>query len=198
MLELLAFKMSRHQNVNIINKEQSFEELFSDNNAFEIFFRKHFISLCGFCQLKFGFSMEVAKDIVHTAFIKLWEARHTTSPQLPVLAYLYRVINNSSLDVLKHDKVKRKYEKYLIQNGSGCKFRNEFENIEFKQMNTDIQAAVSELPLQMQKIFKLCRYEGLKYAEVADQMNISVKTVETQMSRAFVKLRQRLSYYLIR
>ncbi|MFC0772387.1 RNA polymerase sigma-70 factor [Terrimonas alba] len=188
--------MSQHQNVNIVNKEQLLEELFSDNNAFELFFRKHFVSLCGFCQLKFGFSMEAAKDIAHTAFIKLWESRLTLPPQLPVLAYLYRVINNSSLDVLKHDKVKRRYEKHLIQSASVGKFRSEFENIEFKQMNADIQAAIAELPLQMQKIFKLCRYEGLKYAEVADQMNISVKTVETQMGRASVKLRQKLSYYL--
>jgi RNA polymerase sigma-70 factor, ECF subfamily len=52
------------------------------------------------------------------------------------------------------------------------------------------------LPEQMRRIFEMSRFEGLKYAQIAEQLNISVKTVETQISRALGKLREKLSAYL--
>lgn len=167
-----------------------------DEGAFEIFFKDHFKQLCAYCQYKFGFELYHAKDIVQTGFAKLWETRQTLSPELSCKAYLYRIITNLSLDILKHQKVKQKHEKYVLQIASKSSSISNFENVDFKQLTTDINKAVSELPEQMRKIFELCRYEGLKYTEVANHLNISVKTVETQMSRALVKLRQKLSDHL--
>lgn len=63
-------------------------------------------------------------------------------------------------------------------------------------MAAQIDKAVAELPEQMRRIFELSRYEGLKYNDIANHLNICVKTVETQMSRALVRLRQKLSNYL--
>jgi RNA polymerase sigma-70 factor (ECF subfamily) len=74
---------------------------------------------------------------------------------------------------------------------------NCFESIDFKQLNADIDKAISELPEQMRRIFKLSRFEGLKYTEIATELNMSVKTVETQMGRALAKLREKLSVYLV-
>jgi len=64
-------------------------------------------------------------------------------------------------------------------------------------MKADIDSAVLDLPEGMRRIFQLSRFDGLKYAEIARQLNISVKTVETQRSRALIKLKEKLSRYLL-
>jgi RNA polymerase sigma-70 factor (ECF subfamily) len=165
--------------------------------AFEDLFKQNFKTLCTYCQYRFGFSLDEAKEAVHMAFIRLWENRESISPTLSVKAYLYKIVANVSLDMLKHDKVKQKHAKEVIRHAPVSTPLKNFTDPELKQMMTDINTAVEELPEQMQRIFLLSRYEGLKYAEIASRLGISVKTVETQMSRALVKLRQRLSHYLI-
>ncbi len=182
-----------------VNKEKN-EPLCKDiqfnNAAFETFFKNDFSRLCSYCQIKFGFDIEVAKEAVHTGFIKLWESRQSLSGNSPVKAYLHKIITNICLDILRHQKVKQKHEKYVLQNSSDASIYDSFDNPDVKSLATDINKAVSELPEQMRRVFELNRYEGLKYSEISSHLNISVKTVETQMSRALVKLRHQLSNYL--
>jgi RNA polymerase sigma-70 factor (ECF subfamily) len=182
-----------------VNKEKN-EPLCKDiqfnNAAFETFFKNDFSTLCSYCQIKFGFDIEVAKEAVHNGFIKLWESRQSLSGNSPVKAYLHKIITNICLDILRHQKVKQKHEKYVLQNSSDASIYDSFDNPDVKSLATDINKAVSELPEQMRRVFELNRYEGLKYSEISSHLNISVKTVETQMSRALVKLRHQLSNYL--
>lgn len=168
-----------------------------DDASFEILFKENFKPLCVYAQYKFGFDLDSAKEAVHSSFIKLWESRATISSELSPNAYLSKIITNTCLDILKHNKVKQKHEKFVLQTTSEADNRDGFDNPDFKQLNFDIDKAVAELPLEMRRVFELCRYEGLKYADVSRHLNISVKTVETQMSRALVKLRQKLANYLM-
>jgi RNA polymerase sigma-70 factor (ECF subfamily) len=182
--------------VTLREKPRGNDNIF-DDAAFEIFFKKHFTPLCAYCQYKFGFELEMSKDAVHSAFLKLWEARELISAELSLKAYLYKTVANICLDMIKHQKVAYTKEKQLVELNRPDELNNGFEQADFKQLGADIEHAISELPEQMRKVFLLCRYEGLKYAEVANQLSISVKTVETQMSRALAKLRQKLSDYLL-
>jgi RNA polymerase sigma-70 factor, ECF subfamily len=167
-----------------------------DNDAaFEQFFKQHFTSLCAWCQHKYGFDTDITKEVVHTAFIKLWKNRSTLSMDVPVKAFLHTIINNTSLDILRHAKVKERFERYVQQRNESAGSTPQ-ESYDAKKLSTDIDTAVSELPEQMRTIFELSRYEGLKYAEIARQLNVSVNTVETQMSRALKKLRIKLAGYL--
>lgn len=168
----------------------------SNDAAFEIFFKKYFSSLCSYCQIKFGFDLDLSREVVHAGFIKLWESRQTLCANLSIIAYLHKIIANSCIDILRHQRVKLKYEKYVFQSNCNGVGQNGFNNPDIKYLADDVNKAVSELPEQMRKIFELSRYEGLKYAEIASHLNISIKTVETQMSRALVKLRKSLSDYL--
>lgn len=172
------------------------EPIVFDNSSFEIFFKENLSSLCLYCRYKFGFDLDQAKEVVHTAFIKLWETRDSMAPDLSVKAYLYRIITNISYDIFRHDKVKQKHEKHVLENSVLSFNKNDFDKTEFNQLKNDIDKAVAELPDQMRKIFEMSRYEGLKYWQISSTLTISVKTVETQMSRALVKLRQKLSDYL--
>jgi len=167
-----------------------------DEASFEIFFKEYFISLCVFCQCKFHFDLNLAKEVVHTAFIKLWETKSSLTSHSTVKAYLYQIVINNSIDIIRHEKIKKKHQEFILQSFLSHATRREVEPIFIKQMSIDIDKAIAELPEQMRKIFELSKYEGLKYAAIASYLNISVKTVETQMSRALVKLRKKLANYL--
>jgi RNA polymerase sigma-70 factor (ECF subfamily) len=166
-----------------------------DGAAFEQFFKQHFASLCAWCQHKYNFDTDIAKEVVHTAFIKLWKNRGTLSPDMPIKAFLHKVIMNTSLDILRHARVRERFERFVQQRNESAGSTPQ-EKFEAKKLKADIDSAVSELPDQMRTIFELSRYEGLKYAEIARQLNVSVNTVETQMGRALKKLRIKLAGYL--
>lgn len=167
-----------------------------DDATFEIFFKEHFSPLCAWCQYKFGFELDVAREAVNSGFIKLWENRHSLSEGRSGKAYLYTIVTNISLDMIRHEKIKKKYALFVSRNTSDVTNYEAFNKHDLKQLEADIDKAISELPEQMQRIFELSRYEGLKYSEIATKLNISIKTVETQMSRALAKLRQQLAHYI--
>ena len=160
-------------------------------------FKEKFTSLCCYCQVKFGFDIHLAKEAVHTGFMKLWENRMTLYADLSIKAFLQTCITNTCLDMIRHQKVVHKHERFVLQRDQEPSVDSIFDYPDVKSLSADIDKAVSELPEQMRKVFELSRYHGLKYAEISSYLNISVKTVETQMSRALVKLREKLSRYLI-
>ena len=168
----------------------------NDEAAFENYFKQHFASLCTWCQHKYEFDTDLAKEVVHTAFIKLWNNRGTLPAEMPVKAFLHKVIINTGLDILRHTKVRERFERFVQQRNESAAANTPQESYDSKKLQTDIDTAISELPEQMRTIFELSRYEGLKYAEIARQLNVSVNTVETQMGRALKKLRIRLAAYL--
>jgi len=168
-----------------------------DEVQFAELFQLHFAPLCAWCGIKFGFSAETARDTVQSAFLKFWESRNNLTAAGAAKAYLYKTVGNSCLDLIKHQKVKTQKEKHLLQAGEPGFLQNGYESIDFRELNISVNDAIAELPEQMRKIFILCKMEGLKYQDVAAQLNVSVKTVETQMSRALAKLRLKLAKYLV-
>jgi RNA polymerase sigma-70 factor (ECF subfamily) len=185
--------MSFEENLDNDLHLPSFNATMFDDAAFKLFFKKHFKTLCGYCQYKFDFDLDRAKDIVHTAFVKLWENRQTISPELSVKAYIYQVVHNGCLDTLKNDKVRRRHIQYMRDHSPGVTAADDYHSLDFKQLEEMIEKAIEEFPPQMRRIFELSRKEELRYAEIAHQLSISVKTVETQMGRALTKLRKKLA-----
>jgi RNA polymerase sigma-70 factor (ECF subfamily) len=174
----------------------SFDDLLFDDVSFEEFFKKHFLSLCAYCQFKFGLDLQMAKEVVHTGFIKLWDARQHLAAGVSPKSYLYKIITNNVLDILKHQKVRQQYVQFILQSVPEASDAESFDQVDVKQLQADIDAAIAGLPEQMRRIFEMSRFEGLKYAQIAEQLSISVKTVETQISRALLKLREKLAAYL--
>jgi RNA polymerase sigma-70 factor, ECF subfamily len=156
---------------------------------FEELFRNNFKPLCYYCQHKFGLDFESSKDIVHNGFTKLWESRHALQGHDTLKAYIYKIIANSCLNNLSHNTVKRRHEKYILEHS----VFHLAENPDVNLLLTDLDKTIAELPEQMRTIFQYSRQSGLKYQEIACLMNISQKTVETQMSRALAKLRKKLN-----
>ncbi|MFX1703935.1 RNA polymerase sigma-70 factor [Chitinophaga sp. CC14] len=173
------------------------DHLWFDKAAFKELFTKHYPPLCIHCKLKYGFDIHLAEEVVHTGFIKLWETRQTLVPGISPISYLYKIIHNLSLNTIRHEKVKQQHTAYLLKTTAEDISETGLNSIDLKQLSSAIDAAIAELPEQMRIIFELRKFEGLKYTEIAGRLNISVKTVDTQIYRAMIKLKEKLSKFLI-
>jgi RNA polymerase sigma-19 factor, ECF subfamily len=167
-----------------------------DKVAFKELFKKYYPPLCIYCKLKYGFDIHLAEDVVNSSFIKLWETQLKLASDISPKSYLYKIVDNLSLNILRHEKVKKQHAEYVLKTTSEDISETSFDTIDLKQLSSAIDIAITELPEQMRRIFELRKFEGLKYAEIAGRLNISIKTVDTQISRAMTRLREKLSAFL--
>lgn len=182
--------------VNSVMEEIPAEtEIQNSEAAFQSLFKSHFTLLCAYCQYKYQFDLDTAKEAVHTAFIKLWENRRNIAAGSSVEAYLYKILKNTCLDFKRHNKVIYQHQQYMLKHGTVQTYINDADFPDLRMLKQTIDKTVSEMPQQMRKVFELSRYEGLKYAQIACLLNISVKTVEVHMGRALLKLRKKLIDY---
>lgn len=135
-------------------------------------------------------------EVVQQVFYKLWERSGNGNVSGSTAAYLYRAVHNECLNHLKHRNVKDRHELYVAhsmkqQNG------NTGGNIMTKELEHRYLSALKELPEQCRTVFQLSRFEDMKYREIADTLNISVKTVENQMGKALKFLRLKLAEFLL-
>jgi len=163
-----------------------------DDKNFEKYFKQLFAALT-YHSYKVLKDYDLAKDIVHEAFAKLWENRYNISTQGNVKAYLYRTVYNLSINYIRDNKKLQSTE-----NTADSQLGHEnFEyKLEFLEMEQAVINAINSMPAKMKKVFVLSRYDGLKYREIAEKLSISIKTVEVHISNALKFLRKRLKNYL--
>lgn len=166
-----------------------------DEQAFELLFRKYFVRLCSFAN-KFLNEPDEAKDVVQQVFIKLWDCREYIDPDNSLNSYLFKITQNICINKLQRMKVESKYaEIYKVIYANQHPISPD-ESLLTLELEKNIMIALDKIPPKCKRIFELSRIEGLKYVEIADVLHISVKTVETQMAKAFRILRMELQEYI--
>ena len=171
-----------------------------DRKAFENLFRAYYKRLHGFAYSYTG-QAEVAEDVVQSVFLRIWSSRESWDPPGTVKNYLFAAIRNEALNKLRHQKVTDDAEDELIrsyrelQDDEDPFYRKE-ESLDAEELRKKIQAGIDQLPPKCRQIFLLNRRSGLTYIEIADYLNISINTVNTQMGRALKSLRETLSDYI--
>lgn len=162
--------------------------------AFEMLFKTYYQPLCRYAN-SYIKDPDGAEEIVQAAFIGLWEKRKSIAIETSLKAYLYRSVRNSCLNELKHEQVKQKYfaKESLKEEAQSDPADHLAIHVELEEK---IRAAIQTLPEQCRLIFTMSRFEELKYQEIADQLNLSVKTVENQMGKALKIMRAQLKEYL--
>lgn len=172
----------------------STEDFLGTKAGFETLFRKHYQDLCtyAFYYLK---DQAAAEEEVQDIFFNLWKKREELEITGSIKSYLFRATRNHCLNVIKHLEVRDNYKAHNEQMRSVQEQEGE-RVLETKELQERIDAAVEALPQERKKIFMMSRYEGLKYREIAYQLEISVKTVENQMGKALAFLREQLVDYL--
>ncbi|MBS1582274.1 MAG: RNA polymerase sigma-70 factor [Bacteroidetes bacterium] len=159
-----------------------------DRQAFEQAFRTHYRPLCAFAG-KYVKDGDQAEDLVQDLFFRLWQDRERMAITTSLKAYLFTAVRNRCLNAVQAMGRMRPLDEDLhdqVEEGA----RAEEEHT---ARSARVQAAIEALPEERRKVFKLSRYEGLKYQEIAQRLGISVKTVENQMGKALKTLREELA-----
>jgi RNA polymerase sigma-70 factor (ECF subfamily) len=134
-----------------------------------------------------------AEEVVQQVFYKLWAIKDRLDWSSAMTPYLYRAVHNESLNLLKYRKVKATHEKETSRHPAEAMTE---DPLAYKELQVQLVKAMNTLPEQCRTVFQMSRYEELKYREIADRLNISVKTVENHMSKALKILREKLAAYL--
>ncbi len=165
-----------------------------DEKAFELLFKAQYPVLCGYAR-KYLDDTDHAEEIVQEMFFNFWQKKEKLEISTSLEAYLFRSVRNACLNYLKHLKVREEYR--LATNQELLRKEQEIhDHVVGLELQDKIDQVISQLPPERQKIFKMSRFDELKYKEIAEKLNLSVKTVEVQMSKALKFLRLHLAEYL--
>ncbi len=164
----------------------------SDEKTFQKIFEDMYKPLCHYANYILN-DKDEAEEMVQNAFINAWQHRSEMNYNVSFKSYMYKAVKNSCLNHIKHLKVRELYA------ADHMATHNEAETINLtlqKELQNAINTAIEGLPEQCKIIFKMSRYQEMKYSQIATELNISPKTVENQMGKALKIMREKLREYL--
>jgi RNA polymerase sigma-70 factor (ECF subfamily) len=165
-----------------------------DLQSFEVLFRQYYQMLCSYAY-RFVNDTDTAEEIVQELFYKLWEKRSELHINTSVKSYLFSAVHNRCLKFIEHRNVETKYRNYFLLRET--EVENELQyNSNVSELQGIIDHTLNSLPDRCSRIFRLNRFEGLKYHEIAELLSISIKTVEANMGKALKMLRKNLRGYV--
>jgi len=162
--------------------------------AFEDIFVNYYESLYGyaFSILNNEFS---AKEIISDVFYKLWLKKDQLKIGTSLAGYLYKAVYNACMDNIRHNKTKQIFKRDALHRSSENTL-NAVNDLDVKDFEKNLRKALLQLPEQCRTVFQLNRLEELSYNDIAKRLGISVKTVESHMSKALRRLRVSMAEFL--
>ncbi len=162
---------------------------------FKSLFTAYYEQLCRFAY-RFTENIETARELVQDAYISLWEKGALERSPESLKSFLHTVVKNNCLNYRQHLHIQDKYrQKIMLEYAHEISSQEDFA-VE-KELQEKIDSAIKDLPEQCRRIFVMNRFQLLKYREIADELGISVKAVEAQISKALQKMKEVLSDYLL-
>ena len=171
--------------------KQAFEQIFHIYNSSLSYFAKAYV-----------IDEEVSLNIVQDAFLQLWENRKKLNDNTSIAAYLYTITRNNCLNYLKHQRIESKYHQKTVKNALeqelnyGALRSLDYELYDFEEVQQIINKTIELLSPQCKQVFLMSRYENQTNAEIAAKLDISVKAVEANITRALKIFRTELKDYL--
>lgn len=159
-----------------------------DSKAYDFLMEFYYQSLCAYAQ-SLCYDHALAEDIVQNVFVKMWDKRKKINPDLSIKSYLYKSVYNEFIDQYRKNKPVIYLEKKYFE-AIDLVVDIEPEELEglIKLMNIEIE----NLPSKCKEIFLMNKKEGLTHTEISEYLNISIKTVEGHITRAFKILTEKL------
>ena len=138
-----------------------------------------------------------ADDIVQEVFVKIWESRHKLGDYKLLNAYIFTIAYNNSIDLIRKRINNTKYLEHLKNSAGTNVTPNIISQIEFNDLNIQVEKLIANLPERQKQVYLLHREEGLTYPEIAEKLGISKNTVENHMVKALKYLRENMDNSLL-
>lgn len=157
-----------------------------DEQAFKDLFDAYFVPLCRFVRV-YVKDNGVAEEIVLDVFTNVWEMRNTLQIQVTIKAYLFQSARNRTLNYIRdNDRL------VFVSDFSNLDRPETDSRVEEDELSRLIEEAICSLPLKCQEVFRKSRFENLSNKEIAGEMNITIKTVEAQITKALKHIKSYL------
>jgi len=163
-----------------------------DVNAVEQIFRQYYEPLVNYAA-RYVNDTQIAENVVHDIFVRMWNNRQEIDFGVYIKTYLFNSVRNQSINYLKKTNRENTYKSEYIT----IEYDHNTPESQLLEKETQqlIMNAVNDLPPKCREIFCMNRFDDLTYNEISSILDISIKTVETQMSRALKFLRKRLASF---
>ena len=189
-----------------MNNNNSFESnLFEsfkkgDQAAFTYFYNKYFNRIQAFC-IQFIYDRDEAENLAQEALLYLWQNRESVDSINGIPSFLYTYTKSKCLNTIRHNKVKDRFKTDLLnvkERELNIEILNSisFDTLELTELERIIQESINDLPPKTREVFIKKRIENKKNAEIAEEMQVTLKAVEAHMTKALKILKTKLSDYL--
>lgn len=187
--------LSRDKDERIIRDNEWVRRInLGDPKAFEEMYKCYYPQLFHFLK-RYLNEDELIEDTIQQVFFRVWKKRDKVEARGTLKSYLYTAVRNQALKQIQKDR-KTNYNNEQLHENSVANVKNPENTIELKELNEAYMEAVEKLPEKRRHIFLMHRQDQLTYKEIAAILNVSVKTVETQISRSLKYLANCLSNYI--
>lgn len=163
-----------------------------DEEAFRILFYDFFAPLCVFAH-RYLEEMETCEDIVQETFYRIWKNRKDLDIQISARNFLITSVRNACLDLIRKQEIEKRWIEKRLEEDTEEEYEDLYTTQELESL---LNQALDKLPEQITSTFRMNRFDGKTYVEIAEEKQISVKTVEAYMTRALKFLRIELKDYL--
>jgi RNA polymerase sigma-70 factor (ECF subfamily) len=181
-----------------LNLFESFKK--GDQAAFTYFYDKYFRRIQAF-SVQFVYDKDEAENLAQEALLYLWQNRESVDSINGIQSFLYTYAKSKCLNMIRHNKVKDKFKSDVLNQKErelDIEVLNsiQFDTLELTELERIIHESINELPPKTREVFIKKRFENKKNAEIAEEMQVTLKAVEAHMTKALKILKTKLSDYL--
>ncbi|PWD98864.1 RNA polymerase sigma-70 factor [Marinilabilia rubra] len=163
-----------------------------EESAFRHLFDVYYQLLVSFAY-RYLNDLDSARNVVQDVIVSLYDKRESIKIHTSLKAHLYQSVRNRALNVLKREKMQRDHHNRILEEEKDQSYYE--DKLAVSELEARIADVVKELPGQCRRIFLMSRQEGLSNSDIASDLDISKRTVETQISKALKKIREDLLKY---
>ena len=164
-----------------------------DRESFNKIFRRYYSPLMRFCN-RFVADEDVSAEIVQDLFVKLWTGRDKLNISSSFNSYLMSSVRNSAYTYINTQRAHNETHQMMFTGESDE--TDPSDQLQSNNLEASYRKVLAAMPEKRREVFLSSRFDGLKYAEIAEKLNISQKTVEAHMMAAIKQLREGLKDYL--
>jgi len=162
-----------------------------DKEAFELLFNKYYTVLC-ILSRRYTDDLSMSREIIQNLFIYLWEHRTDLDITCCLKSYLFRAAKFNSIRYVEKDRKNGIHLDHFPETEQDETF---FDHVEYAELQGKILETIESLPDQCKRVFTMSRFEQLRYSDIAERLDISIKTVESHISKALRILEDSLNQY---
>lgn len=164
-----------------------------DYPAFSNIFLAYYKDLVIFAS-RFTHNPDDAEEIVQDTFVRLWEEHESVKVNISLKSYLLKMVQNKCIDWYRHKKIRHTYSISVMENSPQFEYNTD-NYILHSELLEKLEIALGMLPADISEAYRMNRDKGLKYHEIADILDVSVRTVEVRIGKALHLLRAHMKEY---